>query len=59
MLYRLEELIGKNVIFQGVERRMTGRVRIPAKDHDFLVVTPVGSNQSDLVHMSDVISIVA
>jgi len=56
---RLQEVLGKNVLYQTLGRRFTGRARIPAQDHDYIVVTPTGSEHSDVVHLSDVIAIIA
>ena len=58
-MYELSSVLGKNVIYQGIERRITGRVRIPTQDHEFIVVTPTGATVSDVIHLSDVISILA
>lgn len=58
-MYTLSDVLGKNVIYQGIERRLTGRVRIPTQDHDYIVVTPDGATVSDVVALYDVISIIA
>ncbi len=56
---RVSSLLGQHVLCQGLAGRFTGTARIPAKDHDYIVVTPDGATVSDVIHVSDVISIIA
>ena len=56
-MYELSSVLVKNVIYQGIARRVTGKVRIPTQDHDYIVVTPTGAVSSEVIHLSDVISI--
>jgi len=53
------DYLGKRVIYRTVTQRLRGLVRMPTQDRDYLVVTPEGSAKSDVIHLSDVISIIA
>lgn len=54
------EVIGKHVLFRNaLNVRVQGTARMPAKDHNFIVVTPDNETQSVVVSLSDIISIIA
>lgn len=54
-----KQYLGKKVMYRTLGERLTGLVRMPTQDHNFIVVTPAGSVRSEVIHVSDVISIIA
>lgn len=54
-----QQYLGKRVMYRTFGERLVGLVRMPAQDHDFLIVTPAGSVRSEVIHVSDVISIIS
>jgi len=54
-----KEYLGKKVIYRTLGERLTGLVRMPTQDHDFLIVTPARRLGSEVIHVSDIISIIA
>jgi len=57
----IKQYLGKKILFITTlgNKRNVARVLFPAQDDNFLIIKAQNSNRCDIIHYSDIISIIA